>query len=238
MSSFPCCHLALCLASSADWWVSAWQGFWQYRPWPGIAAGGVYNVLQSPARLCSLTGRSVRPWLPPVPAAGLPTSPGKVKLELTFLPHLPPPHLLLRVWRLVEAYWREVIRLPESEDKCQLQSRLGQAQGWPEDPADTASDQPQPFYVTPIAGSGIWKLPQFPDSDPCASPIDINMMPFLAEADFESCRLPEFVRPYWGLIEACLAPEIERSWSNMWPSRSLPSRRGAVCYLTIQESQV
>ena len=113
---------------------------------------------------------------------------------------------------------------------CQRLHSLWTLQAWPE-----ASHHPQPFYVTPIKENGEWRAPGFL---PLHNPIDINMMPFVAEADFESCRLPEFVRPYWGLILACLAPEIERSVSDLWPIRSLPSRRGAVCYLTIQESQV
>ena len=140
------------------------------------------------------------------------------------------PSLLARVWRLVEAYWRKSVRLPETARDCQRLHSLWTLQAWPE-----ASHHPQPFYVTPIKENGEWRAPGFL---PLHNPIDINMMPFVAEADFESCRLPEFVRPYWGLILACLAPEIERSVSDLWPIRSLPSRRGAVCYLTIQESQV
>ena len=67
-------------------------------------------------------------------------------------------------------------------------------------------------------------------------------------------RLPEYVRPYWELIETCIGPQLTRQWDNFWPrykdksahvwvtsvlSRDVaPSDYGKVYYLTIQESLV
>merc|ERR1719334_2657629 len=77
-------------------------------------------------------------------------------------------------------------------------------------------------------------------SFPPPTDININMMPFIVGYTFEKSLLPEFVRPYWPMIEACLYPEMERSWNHMWASRTTggKSEIGRVNYLTIQESWV
>ena len=36
------------------------------------------------------------------------------------------------------------------------------------------------------------------------------------------------------LIQACLAPEMDRSWHHLWEQRRIPSEKGKVNYLTIQ----
>ena len=51
-------------------------------------------------------------------------------------------------------------------------------------------------------------------------------------------RLPEYVRPYWSLIESCIGPQLNRRWDSIWPSSVAPSDYGKVYYLTIQESLV
>ena len=68
---------------------------------------------------------------------------------------------------------------------------------------DADSDRPQPFFLTPIDSSPLdhdERRVEFPPPSDSA-PVNINMMPFLAGATFEDCRLPESVRPYWSLIE-------------------------------------
>ena len=64
------------------------------------------------------------------------------------------------------------------------------------------------------------------------------MMPFLVGQTFEECQLPENLRPYWPMIEACLYPEMNRAWHHLWPSKQRPSELGKVNYLTVHESFV
>jgi len=138
-------------------------------------------------------------------------------------------HLMRRIWEELLLYWARAIRLPQKE------LEKGEYMGGIEE-ADEA--RPQPFYLTPIdmdpdvGGYG------FPVREDTKDPININMMPFIAGADFDECKLPESIRPYWSLIKACLAPEMDRSWHHLWPARSIPSEKGKVNYLTIQESWV
>ena len=58
--------------------------------------------------------------------------------------------------------------------------------------------------------------------------ININMMPFICSESFDNCRLPEYLRPYWGMIEFCVKNQLSMN----------PSSNGEVFYLTIQESEV
>ena len=134
-------------------------------------------------------------------------------------------HLMRRIWEELLLYWAQAIRLPQKDiEKGEYMGDI--------EKADEA--RPQPFYLTPIdmdpdvGGYG------FPVREGTKEPININMMPFIAEADFEDCKLPECVRPYWSLIQACLAPEMDRSWHHLWPSTRIPSEKGKVNYLTIQ----
>ena len=68
------------------------------------------------------------------------------------------------------------------------------------------------------------------------------------------CRLPDYLKPYWPMIEACLSPEITRAYHHIWPVSTLGkydilttvncyncppgSDLGKVYYLTVQESHV
>jgi len=139
-------------------------------------------------------------------------------------------HLMRRIWEELLLYWARAIRLPEKD------LEKGEYMGGIEK-ADEA--RPQPFYLTPIdmdPDVGGYGFPV--GREDTKDPININMMPFIAGADFEECKLPECVRPYWSLIKACLGPEMDRSWHHLWPSRRIPSEKGKVNYLTIQESWV
>ena len=75
-------------------------------------------------------------------------------------------------------------------------------------------------------------------SFPPPKDININMMPFIVGFTFKESKLPDYVEPYWPMIEACLYPEMERSWFHMWPKSDVPSEIGKVNFLTIQESWV
>ena len=67
--------------------------------------------------------------------------------------------------------------------------------------------------------------PRFPPP----SGIKINMMPFISSELFENCRLPENLKPYWGLIKYCVQQEKKiRNDSSV----------GQVFYLSIEESEV
>ena len=66
--------------------------------------------------------------------------------------------------------------------------------------------------------------PEFPQP----SGINVNMMPFIASEKFEKCRLPDNLKPYWGLINYCLAHKAKRNRSSY----------GRVFYLTIQETGI
>ena len=132
-----------------------------------------------------------------------------------------------------------LVRLPRPVDECikvALEASKETSSGF--ERADP--ERPQPFYLTPITWepSGDYssggRAYSFPDRSNADDLININMMPFIAAADFEECKLPECVRPYWSLIKACLAPEMDRSWHHLWPARRIPSEKGKVNYLTIQ----
>ena len=134
-------------------------------------------------------------------------------------------HVMRRIWEELLIYWVRAIRLPQKDlEKGEYMGRISKAN----------ENRPQPFYLTPIdmdpdvGGYG------FPVRENTKDPININMMPFIAAAEFEECKLPECVRPYWSLIKACLAPEMDRSWHHLWPARRIPSEKGKVNYLTIQ----
>ena len=59
-----------------------------------------------------------------------------------------------------------------------------------------------PFYLAPLGG-----LATFPPP----TGININMMPFIVGGKgFKSCRLPKYLKPYWGLISTCINPEVEK----------------------------
>ena len=62
------------------------------------------------------------------------------------------------------------------------------------------------------------------------------MMPFILSGNFEDCKLPEYLRPYWPFIEGCSHDEQKKIDSNWFHAPT--SQIGKVCYLTVQESAV
>ena len=103
-------------------------------------------------------------------------------------------HVMKKIWEELLIYWAQAIRLPEKDVEKLKGKYMGRIKKADE-------DRPQPFYLTPVdvdpdvGGYG------FPVREDNKDPININMMPFIVGADFEECKLPEFVRPYWSLIQ-------------------------------------
>ena len=136
------------------------------------------------------------------------------------------PHILQHIWDLVRAYWRGVVEMPSKPDNDERY----------EDGDINIGEMPSSYlFLTPLrlrrSRGGGYSFP--PPTD-----ININMMPFIVGLTFEKSKLPEFVRPYWPMIEACLYPEMERSWNQMWPNKWGASEIGNVNFLTIQEGWV
>jgi len=142
-------------------------------------------------------------------------------------------HVMRRIWEELLDYWTKAIRLPVKDFVDENAENMGVPKLKLAD-----EEKPQPFYLAPIDVDPDLGSYGFPDRKDTKEPININMMPFIAEADFDECKLPEFVRPYWSLIQACLSPEMDRSWHHLWDKRRIPSEKGKVNYLTIQESWV
>merc|ERR1712130_1029844 len=141
-----------------------------------------------------------------------------------------------RIWEELLIYWTRAIRLPKKDiEKGEYMGEVEEAD----------EDRQQPFYLTPIIDldrpqtsgfsrigpDGLRMVPADPDvggysfpvqREKTKDPININMMPFIAAENFEECKLPESVRPYWSLIKACLAPEMERSWHYLWDQWKVP----------------
>ena len=130
-------------------------------------------------------------------------------------------HVMRRIWEQLLQHWARSICLPDKDLKA---GKYGTR------PQICDEDRVQPFFLTSI-------LPEyeFPNRDRAfisgSKLIDINMMPFIVGETFEDCKLPEYVRPYWSLIRACLSPEIGRSYWHFWP-QEIPSEKGKVYYLT------
>ena len=100
------------------------------------------------------------------------------------------------IWDNIRQFWREMIEIPADPDLTD------------EDDEDEVS--PPCLYLTPI-----------PSTQGCSFPppsgININMMPFIVGETFAACKLPEYVKPYWPMIKACLEPELSHAWHDLWP---------------------
>ena len=140
------------------------------------------------------------------------------------------PHILKTIWLHIIDYWRQAVELPVVSPPDDDGIRVGGI--------DTEEVLPPCLYLTPISSSDPVECEITEYSFPPPTDININMMPFIVGETFPQCKLPEFVRPYWSMIEACLNPELNRHRSNVWPTHLYPSEVGRVNYLTIQEGWV
>ena len=113
----------------------------------------------------------------------------------------------------------ELVRLPRPVDECIKAASKSNGENpydtWQSGSTRADPERPQPFYLTPItwepsgeynSGGLAYSLP---DRSNAEDLININMMPFIVEDTFEDCKLPEYVEPYWNLIQVCLYPEME-----------------------------
>ena len=141
------------------------------------------------------------------------------------------PHILKTIWLHINDHWREVVELPvvAYPDYDDVRNVGG---------IDTGEILPSCLYLTPVSSSDPVDYEIAEYSFPPPTDININMMPFIVGETFTQCKLPEFVRPYWSMIEACLNPELNRHRSHIWPTHLYPSEVGKVNYLTIQEGWV
>ena len=135
------------------------------------------------------------------------------------------PHILKTIWTDVRSYWRLKIKTPEG-DKPDDDDGYHVYGNY--DPRSMTSK----LYAAPIC-----ELEQ-QYSFPKSTNININMMPFIVGETFQACKLPEYLEPYWDLINICIGHHSDREHHHIWNRREYPSDIGKVYYLTIQESSV
>ena len=149
------------------------------------------------------------------------------------------PYIVMRIWKEVRDFWNEKITLPPIKDEDFIES--GSGIRYQHEVLDVCKESfKSDTYFAPI------RLPMEYYSDdegekysfPAPTDININMMPFIVGEEFEDCKLPDYLKNYWDLIEACLRPQHQRHHWHGWPSSKIPSDIGKVYYLTIQESWV
>merc|ERR1712038_619151 len=115
------------------------------------------------------------------------------------------------IWRFIVEYWKSFIKrgsnLPTPTDM---------------EPG-TRKTVPQDKFV--IEASDI----TFPDPKSQSSCININMMPFVMNPNFEDCYLPEILREHWKQL-------VEPLFTSYHAHADL--QEGKICFLTIHESLV
>ena len=153
------------------------------------------------------------------------------------------PHIMKVIWTDVNSFWSNAILFPfeRSEDaEDDFNSVLSGDRRRSRVSPFVCSRENQDSFHSWLYFARI-HLSQSLNSGrmfPEPSNININMMPFIAGATFEDCKLPTYLQPYWPLIQACLRPEIGRGQWACWPKRTVKSDLGKVYYLTIEESFV
>ena len=137
-------------------------------------------------------------------------------------------HILKAIWAEVRQYWEAAIKLPDEDREFDNPC-------WGDHVMQSVRSPASRTYAAPVSCiEDYCTYPDFPEP----SGININMMPFLVGETFEECKLPEYVRPYWDLIQLCLDPHSERQTHHLWNKTKYPSDLGRVYYLTIQETEV
>ena len=142
-------------------------------------------------------------------------------------------HILKYIWTDVRNYWKSHITLPDPDAFWNDSNYLRRTDN--SSPLESSSC----VYMAPMSHIDNHNYedscyPKFPTP----SGININMMPFICGDTFDNCKLPDFLRPYYGLIELCLQHQSYRENHHMWPKEYFSSDLGKVYFLTIQESEV
>ena len=141
------------------------------------------------------------------------------------------PYIVMRIWKEVRDFWNEKITLPLIKDEDFIKNGSGFL--------DLCKESfKSETYFAPLCLRMSYYDEGEKYSFPAATDININMMPFIVGEDFENCKLPNYLKNYWDLIEACLRPQHQRHHWHGWPNSKIPSDIGKVYYLTIQESWV
>ena len=148
-------------------------------------------------------------------------------------------HILKYIWTDVSNYWQSHITHPDPAAQWNhLFHKIKFSENVP--PIKNCSGY---AYMAPMSHIDYHSGYRYDDENsypkfPSPSGININMMPFICGDSFDDCKLPDFLRPYSGLIEMCLQHHSYRKTHHMWPSSLFSSDLGKVYYLTIQESEV
>ena len=72
------------------------------------------------------------------------------------------------------------------------------------------TEQPSELFFTHIrqrADDG-FDTPSDVVEFPAPKDININMMPFILSPSFTSSKLPQYLKPYWPLVQMCCLPEV------------------------------
>ena len=123
-------------------------------------------------------------------------------------------YLLRKIWRHVKNYWKEnVMRTKSMQDVVTFEANMVSYLNL-KNPGLF-----QHFQILSIRGFQVDEV-FFPKS----KGLNINMMPFILSRDFQECRLPRLLTPYWKfIISKCILTD---------------EQIGQVCYLTINESRI
>ena len=126
------------------------------------------------------------------------------------------PHIIKIIWKNVSSYWKSLINIGTVMG---VATPSGMKPG-------TTQIVPQEKFVLDIQKIAF----------PKPQNININMMPFVMEHNFEDCHLPKYLRSYWKKL---ISPLL----TNMTPhtpygTLEVEGEIGKICFLTIQESHV
>ena len=148
------------------------------------------------------------------------------------------PHLVDHIGQLVatgESWWKRCVRTPAFKIDARLVGAwltAGTSQAELETAARSYPTDDAVLFLVELQDNG-YSLEAEPEPFEIEFPpprdIDVNMMPFLLDGGgFEKSRLPEYLRPYWPIVERCLPRD----------QRTTGSPGAGICFLTVQESFV
>ena len=121
------------------------------------------------------------------------------------------PHIIRIILDNIKEYWKDMVEMPVEPPPHPV---VWTSNAVEEDPT------PSSLFLTPLSFNDPYVYGNKKISFPKPSDININIMPFIVGETFALSKLPEFVRPYWPMIKACLDPMGTKAWHHVWP---LPS---------------
>ena len=108
-------------------------------------------------------------------------------------------HLMRKIWRDVKSYWIKLIELPSHQSEKYDYIYY------------SSFDDATKEFLAPITNTTQDSM-AFPEP----SGININMMPFIVGESWEQCKLPDYVDPYWEMIQQCIGHHCYREHHHMW----------------------